>query len=386
MEPILSHTEEETINDEEDSSEKERIETIANVPNTPPPSDEKQKNLEGREEKAKKGILKVLSNMSNTSKHGTADVENRLIDNYIQWLKESLYTGMVLETDHPQNNQSLDFTYYEMEGGTLKKSGSRNGSYLHCRHVPTNIVVESFSEKPENSNGTIVLDKMSKALRRHINDWKVYLSPRKGIGPTNAEIETVTPDLLLELMIEAEDITELTAKDRGGRINTAVTKRKSPNTDREKEIPHEVPESWRQNELGHKAEEMYLSIITRLGVTEVPYSKVGQHFAYETITRPPATIDFRDKLDFQFYNPIYREWIKIDLSTATNPENLTEKRQKERETGIRLLRLDYGIIRRAYLGSERDIEIVAEATRNLLMEREEEYRGEEWIRSIPVQE
>jgi hypothetical protein len=378
MEPRPPHTEEDLTNDQTDNNEKETVETIAAASNTPL-SDEKQKNLENRKEKAKEGILKVLSNMSKMSIPRAADVENQMIDDYIQWLKESLYTGMVLDTDNLQNNRSLDFTYFEMEGGTLKKSGSKDGSYLHCRHVPTNIVVETSADKPKNINESVALDKMSKALKRHLNDWKIYLSPRKGFSPTNAEIESVTPDLILELMIEAEDVPEIVPENQGRQMPTeAAALEKESNADNGEVVPFPVPEEWR-GELGHKAEDMYLSIITRLGVTEVPYNKVGQHFDYEAITRPPATIDFRDKLDFQFYNPIYREWIKIDLSTATNPENLSEKRQKERETGIRLLRLDYAIIHRAYLGSERDIEIVATATRNLVMEREEDIRGERWI-------
>lgn len=113
---------------------------------------------------------------------------------------------------------------------------------------------------------------------------------------------------------------------------------------------------------GHEAEEDLYTILKRLGLEEVTKEDELQKREFDSLVyrRTTEEEDLSGGGDCVIYVPKTKEWVHIDLTTATNQETLDYKREKERKTGLRLFPMPGRILHLASLGSERDLKHVAQ--------------------------
>ncbi|MFH1899176.1 MAG: hypothetical protein ABIJ82_01735 [Patescibacteria group bacterium] len=114
---------------------------------------------------------------------------------------------------------------------------------------------------------------------------------------------------------------------------------------------------------GHEAEDdLYTILKDKFGLQEVTKEDELQKKEFDRIVfrRTAEEEDLNGGGDCVIYNPKTKEWVHIDLTTATNQETLDYKRENERKRGLRLFPMPGRILHLAKLGSERDLKHVAQ--------------------------
>jgi hypothetical protein len=336
-------------------------------------NNETQDNNEKRREEAKTNILNFLRRLP---KGKNSFEEDDIIERYVSWVKISLTKGLnvnINERNEKNEYANLEFYFFQDKNkvGGLSKNQTRTS--VECIHPITGTRAKVTEGNIRQKNKEAAIEQVKRDLSRHLNDWEIYLSPGKGSAPTPDEISSVDPDLVLELLLELEEMPEF-PDNEGEKPNKKAKKAvKQPNFPADEAISDLtvntiVPEHWREgNEIGYKAEVLFLQAMKTLGIKEVEPQMFGQKLNYEAIFRAPIEDDFAEGYDFAYYNPIKDEWIKFDLTVSTDPDRINKKLEKEKATGIRLLRLSYGTIDRASRGSEIDMKFLKRDVREVLI-------------------
>ncbi|MFH1955790.1 MAG: hypothetical protein ABIJ36_02670 [Patescibacteria group bacterium] len=112
-------------------------------------------------------------------------------------------------------------------------------------------------------------------------------------------------------------------------------------------------------EYGHQAEEYLLMACSQIGIRVVDHDLVGKDpGSPAAITR---STDWEDAAGWDFWFYFRGEWVKIDLTTARDPEVLDRKNKKGVEENIFIVVLPGRTIRFAAQGCRRDLSTVAGA-------------------------
>ena len=117
-------------------------------------------------------------------------------------------------------------------------------------------------------------------------------------------------------------------------------------------------------EFGHQAEEYFLMAAPRLGIPVLDRSQVGENpgspFA---ISRATEHEDFCEGTDFWFY--ANGEWVRLDLTTARDPEVLSRKENCE---NVFVVRISGRTLRLAAQGCRQDLIEVLQALQGVINE------------------
>lgn len=118
------------------------------------------------------------------------------------------------------------------------------------------------------------------------------------------------------------------------------------------------------DKFGHRMQELLCQIMTeQLEIPEVGRSVVGQelsHFAFAKATEE----EDGNGIDFLFYNPQSKTWIKMDFTVSNNHVDLKAKEEKISAIGGVVLKIPAHTLELAAQGAERDIKAVAREITN----------------------
>ena len=117
-------------------------------------------------------------------------------------------------------------------------------------------------------------------------------------------------------------------------------------------------------EFGHQAEEYFLMAAPRLGIPVLDRSQVGKDPGFScAISRATEREDFCEGTDFWFY--ANGEWVRLDLTTARDPEVLSRKENRE---NVFVVRISGRTLRLAAQGCRQDLIEVLQALQGVINE------------------
>lgn len=117
-------------------------------------------------------------------------------------------------------------------------------------------------------------------------------------------------------------------------------------------------------EFGHQAEEYLMMAAPRLGIPVLDRSQVGKDPGFSfAISRATEREDFCEGTDFWFY--ANGEWVRLDLTTARDPEVLSRKENRE---NVFVVRISGRTLRLAAQGCRQDLIEVLQALQGVINE------------------